>query len=415
MPEVWAETSLGQHTYLTKGITYTSFDYCSREDGHVFLTIKSVEKGGGFNQDGLKYYRGAFGAEQALKQGDLVIALTDLTRAGDIVGGPMLVPHFGAGVVLPSMDLASLRPLSRNTNLSFIFYRLMLQDARRYMLAHSGGTTVLHLETRAVPNFRFRAPSPIGQARIARILSTVDEAIEQSEALVAKTQKIKAGLMQDLLTRGVTADGRLRPLREQAPQLYKESPLGWIPTEWAIRSLSELASVNRGKFTIRPRNDPRYYGGPYPFIQTGDVAFAAGRVLTKYSQTLNELGLTVSRLFPAGTIMVTIAAHIADTCILGIPVCAPDSLVGVNPNTGELARYLELCISARKRWFENRAPQTAQKNINLEDLRPLLIPCPHPQEQMLIAQRYQAIDAQLHDLLTGRVPATVRVAARDSR
>lgn len=72
------------------------------------------------------------------------------------------------------------------------------------------------------------------QQRIAQILSTVDQAITQTEALIAKTQQIKAGLMHDLFTRGVTPDGQLRPAREEAPKLYKQSPLGWIPKEWEL-------------------------------------------------------------------------------------------------------------------------------------------------------------------------------------
>ena len=78
------------------------------------------------------------------------------------------------------------------------------------------------------------------QTRIAEILSTVDEAIEQTEALIAKTRQIKAGLMHDLFTRGVTPDGQLRPPREEAPQLYKESPLGWIPKEWDVERLGDI-------------------------------------------------------------------------------------------------------------------------------------------------------------------------------
>ncbi len=79
-------------------------------------------------------------------------------------------------------------------------------------------------------------PQPPQQRRIAEILSTLDETIEQTEALIAKYQQIKAGLMHDLFTRGVTPDGKLRPTRAEAPQLYKESPLGWIPKEWELYS-----------------------------------------------------------------------------------------------------------------------------------------------------------------------------------
>lgn len=82
--------------------------------------------------------------------------------------------------------------------------------------------------------------------QIAEILSTVDEAIEQTERLIAKYQQIKAGMMQDLFTRGVTPDGHLRPVRAKAPHLYRESPLGWIPKEWEVKLLGRLAEIVSG-------------------------------------------------------------------------------------------------------------------------------------------------------------------------
>lgn len=261
--------------------------------------------------------------------------------------------------------------------------------------------------------------------KVGLILTAVDNAILQTGALIDKYQQIKAGLMHDLFTRGVTPDGHLRPTRAEAPHLYKDSPLGWIPKEWEVRRLESVSEVSRGKFTVRPRNDPRFYGGTYPFIQTGDVALATGRILGRYSQSLNERGLSVSRLFPPGTIMVTIAANIADTCILGVPMCAPDSLVGVQPKVAGDARFIELSIRWRKSWLESRAPQTAQRNINLEDLRPLLIWWPDEYERAKISEIYETQDAAItscesqleklkkekqglmHDLLTGRVRVKV--------
>jgi type I restriction enzyme S subunit len=87
------------------------------------------------------------------------------------------------------------------------------------------------------------------QQKIASILTCIDTAIEKTEALIAKYQQIKAGLMHDLFTRGVTADGKLRPPREQAPELYQETPIGWIPKEWDVKSLNyALESVVDGPF-----------------------------------------------------------------------------------------------------------------------------------------------------------------------
>jgi type I restriction enzyme S subunit len=108
------------------------------------------------------------------------------------------------------------------------------------------------------------------QRRIAEILSTVDEAIEQTEALIAKYRQIKAGLMHDLFTRGLSAEASakaggtwtLRPPRAQAPHLYKQSPLGWIPKEWECKSVSHLGQLGRGRVISQDYLDA--HPGEYP-------------------------------------------------------------------------------------------------------------------------------------------------------
>ncbi len=89
-------------------------------------------------------------------------------------------------------------------------------------------------------------PSQRIQTKIATILTGIDTAIEKTEALIAKYQQIKAGLMHDLFTRGVLPNGQLRPSREQAPELYQETAVGWIPKEWAVRNLGSMARIVSG-------------------------------------------------------------------------------------------------------------------------------------------------------------------------
>jgi type I restriction enzyme S subunit len=82
---------------------------------------------------------------------------------------------------------------------------------------------------------------------------------------------------------------------------YKQTEVGMIPEEWEVKAFESVAHIERGKFTARPRNDPKYYGGDIPFIQTGDVTNSSGEITT-FSQTLNQAGLKVSKLFPRGTL-----------------------------------------------------------------------------------------------------------------
>lgn len=155
-------------------------------------------------------------------------------------------------------------------------------------------------------------------------------------------------------------------------------------TEWAVVRLDEIATVERGKFSVRPRNDPKYYGGNIPFLQTGDVAAATGIILD-YSQTLNEEGLKVSRLFPAGTLLITIAANIGDIAEVGFDFACPDSLVAIRPNDGVNKDWLKYFLQTQKSYFESRATQNAQANINLQTIRPLRVRIPTLPEQTAIA------------------------------
>lgn len=162
-------------------------------------------------------------------------------------------------------------------------------------------------------------------------------------------------------------------------------------TNFKIKKLSEVAEMQRGRFGHRPRNDPKFYGGDYPFIQTGDIVRASNEGGTiKFSQTLNELGLQTSRLFDKPTMVITIAANIGDTAILDFPACFPDSLIGINPkdnNTLNL-EYLNVYFKYLKNYLNELAPQAAQKNINYQQLSPTPVVIPPIKIQKDIASIY---------------------------
>jgi type I restriction enzyme S subunit len=180
-----------------------------------------------------------------------------------------------------------------------------------------------------------------------------------------------------------------RKRRDHAPPPTFDPPYK-VPPSWLWTPLSKLGALDRGRSRHRPRNDAKLYGGPYPFVQTGDIKAALGR-LTTFTQTYSEAGLAQSRLWPKGTLCITIAANIAETAILGIDACFPDSIVGFIPNE-QICNplFLEFFIRTVKADLAAFAPATAQKNINLETLRVLHIPCPPLIEQRQIVERIEA-------------------------
>lgn len=141
------------------------------------------------------------------------------------------------------------------------------------------------------------------------------------------------------------------------------------------KSLSDLGSLDRGKSKHRPRNAPELLGGPYPLIQTGEVT-NAGLYISSYQNTYSELGLQQSKMWNAGTLCITIAANIAQTAILSIDACFPDSVVGFVPFEEVTAVYIHYWFGFFQKILEEQAPQVAQKNINLQILSDLKVMVP---------------------------------------
>lgn len=187
--------------------------------------------------------------------------------------------------------------------------------------------------------------------------------------------------------------GRLDPLFYNTVHSFS-----LVKTSYPVKKLSEVINMQRGRFGHRPRNDPKFYDGQYPFIQTGDVVKASltNEPIT-YTQTLNELGLKTSRLFDKNILVITIAANIGDTAILDYPACFPDSLIGITPKTDALTlNYLNVYFKLLKPYLEDLAPQSAQKNINYQQLSPVPIVVPPLTIQQKISDLFHHAHQQKH-------------------
>ena len=160
--------------------------------------------------------------------------------------------------------------------------------------------------------------------------------------------------------------------------------------DWPTEVLPKLGTLDRGRSRHRPRDEPSLYDGPYPFIQTGDVKNANGWI-TRYTQTYSEEGLAQSRMWPAGTMCITIAANIAATAIMTFDACFPDSIVGFTPNDRVTIEYVRWTFEVLQAKMEAQAHDGAQKNINLKILNALRLAVPPKPLQKEFSRRVHAI------------------------
>lgn len=170
-----------------------------------------------------------------------------------------------------------------------------------------------------------------------------------------------------------------------------------MPEHFAKVPLSKVARIERGKFSARPRNDPKYYGGEIPFLQTGDIA-RAGRVIRSWSQTLNELGLGVSKMFPRGTIFMSIAANIGDVAISDFDAACPDSVVAVKPRDGFDSEWVFQSLKFSKKGLAALSTQNAQANLSLEKIEPFKVHIPPLPEQRRIAEILRTWDEAIEKM-----------------
>ena len=212
----------------------------------------------------------------------------------------------------------------------------------------------------------------------------IERAIRAKRKLIALLNEQKQAIIHRAVTRGLDPNVKLKP--SGIPWL------GDVPEHWAVRRVKQITRILRGKFTHRPRNDPSLYDGPYPFIQTGAVA-QAGKFITGYKQTLNERGFAVSKLFPSGTLVMTIAANIGDVAILNFDACFPDSIVGFVPSAFASRDYLYLVFKCLKSELLREAPVNTQGNLNVERIGSMGIPIPPIDEQQQIVA---SIETETH-------------------
>ena len=322
-----------------------------------------------------------------------------IVKKNDIVVNKMLA-WMGAigmseynGVISPAYNIYR----KYNKDVETRFYHHLFRTKRFANECYKNGWGIMLMRWTTTPE-RFKdiyiPYIPNLDKKIANFLdkktSQFDLIISKKEKLIERLEEAKKSLISEVVTGKVkvvkTDDGY--ELIKRSSEEMKDSGIEWlgeIPKDWEVKKIKYTSKIYRGKFNHRPRNDPDYYDGKYPFIQTGDVA-NSGMYISKYTQTLNEKGYSVSKEFPKGTLVMTIAANIGDIAILNFNACFPDSIVGFTPNKFMDLKYMYYTYAIMKDEFMSTAIINTQMNLNIERIENLSITVPSIDIQNIIVK-----------------------------
>lgn len=340
------------------------------------------------------------------------------------------------GNFVASTGFAVLRAASR-TDACFILYCLLNDETARQIERYTVGSNYPAINARDVGRLSIPDFSPGQQREIAEILVTLDDVIVQTEALIAKTQQIKLGLVHDLFTRGLAPNGALRPSRDEAPELYQESAVGWIPKEWEVATLSDKkcegrAHLKTGPFGSSLKNEHWVETG-HPVITIG--ALGEGEIVESELLFVNQT--TAERLheyqLDPGDVVFSRVADVGRSVVIGQQHkgwIMSSNLMRISLDTSKvLPGYLQAQLADDQRIRKQiRATVNAggREVANSQILNRLKFVWPPPGEQALILERIEAVNERkrievtyreklmamraglMQDLLSGLVPVVSR-------
>ena len=354
-------------------------------------------------------------------QRDDVLINKDGAQTGKV--GIYLAPFENAAV---NEHVFILRARDRRTlDQHYLYYCLLLSDTQIQIQRRITGSAQPGLNSQFVRAVNIPVPLPAQQRNITAVLSTIDDAIARTEALIAKYRQIKVGLMRDLSTRGVLPNGQLRPSPEQAPDLYQEMLHGQAPVEWRQERLAQLTA----QIVDGVHHTPTYVEHGVPFVTVKNLT--AGSVID--FSDLNYISVRDHELFKVrasprpGDVLVTKDGTLGVAQIVSQNLPEFSIFVSV-----ALLRPIEKVLDPR--WlflffdagiFDKQlgflSAGTGLKHIHLEHFRKFLVPLPDLAEQARIceyvdhASRQLATEERLliklrkkkaglmQDLLTGKV------------
>jgi type I restriction enzyme S subunit len=344
--------------------------------------------------------------------------------------------HYGQGKFSYSTDTWAFRIREQGKLIQEFTYRFLENELSKIDYTGFEGSGLRHLRKNFIRNYVVHFPEIAVQAKACNVLSTIDATIRKTEALIEKYQQIKAGLMHDLFTRGVLPNGQLRPPREQAPELYQETVIGWIPREWEISGLASIGRagtswIRTGPFGSSLKGEHWRIDG-HPVITIGALGageFIASELLFVGAKDasrlidfqLKENDVVFSRVADVGRSVVVREAHagwIMSSNLMRIAVNAallrPDYL------------QMQLASDSRVKSQIRASVNSGGRDVaNSEVLNRLRFAMPSPEEQDQIidranrlsqrmsaeARRVKKLQIQklglMQDLLTGKVPVKV--------
>ena len=400
MTNEWPRRALGELIRLQKGVSYKG-EFLD-QPGPRLLGLGTLVPGGGIKLDEARTYSGPIREDQRIKPGELLVALTDITQEGKVLGTPALVPEEGNGGLAVTHHVARVIINSpKELEARFLYYLLQGQDFKDYVRGVATGTTVRAVSVADVLSYDAELPPPAEQRAISRVLGALDDKIELNRRMNQTLEEICRALFKFWFVdfgpvrakqegrwkKGESLPGMPVDMWDLWPSEFEGSEIGDIPKGWTIRGLLEIAALHSGGTPAT--SEPSYWGGGIPWVSGKDVSSARGSFLLRTERTVSDKGIAHSHTspLPARTVVITARGTVGALAILAEPMCISQTNYGLKAANGVHDNFLRFAVEGAVEGLQQESYGTIFDTITTKNLSATQVLLPAPPVLAAFADR----------------------------
>ena len=412
-----APRTLGSYIRVKHGYAFKGEYFTEAETPHVLVTPGNFAIGGGFLADKPKYYAGPVPDDYILREGDLVVTMTDLSKAGDTLGYPALVPRMLGRRYLHNQRIGLVEiKEGAEADKRFLFYRLRASDYRHHILATASGSTVRHTSPGRIREFETTLPVIIEQRAIAGVLGALDDKIEQNRRTARALERLARAIFRawfvDFEPVKAKAAGTAsfpsmpQPVFDALPTRFVDSDIGPVPEGWEVKAIGDVVTT-KGGGTPNTKNPEYWGGGEHCWVTPKDMSRLSHPVLLDTERRITEAAVNSisSGMLPVGTVLMSSRAPVGYLAIASVPTAINQGFIAMVCDGPLPPAYVLNWALTSMDAIKAHASGTTFPEISKKNFRPLPVVLPIGD----VIAAYQQTSDPLFDLLVACVKESLQL------
>lgn len=362
----WQSVPLGTLARVHHGFAFKGEFFVDEPPGDILVTPGNFAIGGGFSWTKPKYYRGPVDSRYVLSPGELIITMTDLSKASDTLGSPALVPAApDGGRLLHNQRLGRVEITApERVARDFLYWALRAERYRQQVLASATGTTVKHTSPAKLCESVLPLPPVADQRRIASVLGSFEAQIASNRRLIGLLEETATALFRERFVTFIRG------------QELERTELGPVPRGWRVARIGDVLQVVGG--STPSTKEPGFWDGQHAWATPKDLAGLSSAVLLDTARHITDEGVAriSSRLLPARTVLLSSRAPVGYTAISFTEVAVNQGFIAIPPTDGIPSEFVLLWLREHMVEIKAHASGTTFAEISKRNFRPLMMVVP---------------------------------------